>query len=191
MDLSSQPQAWESLALSQDIPKAVSQMLASHGPFPAFSMDRNWDLIEYNDAAQLLFVFGGVDGAGNLLDAIIASADSPDYVNWPEAAAFILQRLARDIEKSGGNHTLERYFSQIQEHPRYQPAHADKKAGDQQTNDRISVFRLNSQKLMLYSAMAVFETIGGDDLSDIRVELMFPVDPETRAFFARLNSAVH
>jgi len=161
--------------------EAITHMLATHDPFPAFAIDRYWGVVNANTSASALFAATGVAGATNMIDAICAAGESDVIDNWEETAILALARLRAEIAQLGGDRILERYAAQIADHPRL--ANAD--LGDIDFAQAVipSVFNLNGCKLPVFSTIAVFGTVQDVNVSDLRVEMMFPVDEATKRYF--------
>lgn len=163
---------------------AISNMIANHAPLPAIAIDRHWDVLEANAAAESMFAALGVDGAANMIDALIAAGESNLIENWEETALLALARLRSEIAQLGGDRTLERYAAQIIGHPRLQ--HADTESVNFQQAIIPTAFNLGGVRLSMFSTIAAFSTVQDVAASDIRVELMFPADDATRVYFERL-----
>ncbi|MHA7871639.1 MAG: helix-turn-helix domain-containing protein [Hyphococcus sp.] len=163
--------------------QAVAHMVNGHAPYPAFAIDRHWDVMSANSAAVELFVDAGVGGATNMIDALCAVAESAYVENWEEMAILAHARLRSEITQLGGDRILERYARQIAEHPRLQNADL----GDIDFTQAVipSIFTLNGERLSLFSTITSFSTVQDVALSDIRVEMMFPTNGETQRYFER------
>lgn len=161
--------------------EAVAHMLATHDPFPAIAIDRHWDVVNANTSAITLFAATGVEGAANLVDALCAAGESDVIDNWEETAILALARLRAEIGQLGGDRVLERYAAQIAEHPRL--ASAD--LGDINFAQAVipSVFNLNGRKVAVFTTMTAFRTVQDVNVSDLRVEMMFPADEATKRYF--------
>lgn len=161
--------------------EAIAHMLKVHDPFPAFAMDRHWDIVNANTGAIALFIAAGVTGAANMIDAICAAGESDVIDNWEETAILALARLRAEIAQLGGDRILERYAAQLADHPRL--ANADLSDVDFAQAVIPSVFNLNGRKLPVFSTIAVFGTVQDVNVSDLRVEMMFPGDEEAKRYF--------
>lgn len=81
--------------------RAVRQLLASHEPYPAAVVDRNWDLVDAN-AAVGLFV-GGIPAelTTNVLRATLhPDGMAPHITNLGEWRAHLLGRLRRQVDQT-------------------------------------------------------------------------------------------
>lgn len=166
--------------------EAVSLMLTNHFPLPAFALDRYWDIVDQNGAAQLFFNALGISGAANMLDALGAAGETSMIENWEEITLLMLARLRVEIIHYGGDRTLENYAQKLSVHPRL--AAFDRDAID--TNQAVIpiVLNLSGNRLSLFSTIAQFGSVQDVTASDIRIEMMFAADESTKAFFSRPNN---
>ena len=78
---------------------ALDYMLAQQEPYPAFVVDRRWNLLRANAGAGrfVAFLLGAVPaGPVNLADALIApDVLRPLIVNWTEVALHFLRAACR------------------------------------------------------------------------------------------------
>ena len=81
--------------------KAVRQLLASHEPYPAAVVDRNWNLVDAN-AATGLFVAGiPAELTTNVLRATLhPDGMAPHVLNLGEWRAHLLGRLRRQVSQT-------------------------------------------------------------------------------------------
>lgn len=161
--------------------EAVSLMLANHHPLPAVAIDRHWDIVDANSAAAAFFEALGVSGASNLFDALGAAGEGDVIENWEETALLALARLRTEIIQHGGDRILERYAAQIASHSRLSAFDPDTVDFNQAVIP--TVMNVAGKRLSLFSTIAQFGTVQDVAACDIRVEMMFPADAETRSYF--------
>ncbi len=79
---------------------ALDHILAQQEPFPAFVVDRHWNLKRANGGAARLveFILGAVpEGPVNLADALLSPAVMrPFVVNWKEVALHFIRGVQAD-----------------------------------------------------------------------------------------------
>lgn len=177
------PQLPADAAALAPVHDAIRLMLENHDPLPGLAMDRHWDIIDANPAAMALFSALEITGAGNMIDALGAVAESDIIENWEETALLAIARLRTEIAHLGGDRVLERYVSQLASHPRLQ--NVDLGEIDFAQAVIPSIFNLNGQRLSLFTTLAQFGAVQDVVACDIRVELMFPSDDATREYFSR------
>lgn len=161
---------------------AIRLMLENHDPLPGIAMDRHWDIVDVNKSAVQLFSALEIMGAGNMIDALGAIADSDIIENWEETALLALARLRTEIAQLGGDRILERYVAKLGNHPRLKNVDISKIDFTQAVIP--SVFKIGDQRLSLFTTLAQFGAVQDVVACDIRVELMFPSDDATRDYFA-------
>lgn len=163
---------------------AVREMLANHAPLPGFAIDRHWNVFEANGPATVLFGVVGVDGARNMIEALLALGETDLMENWRETALLAIARLNLENARCGGDAILADYIRRLSAHPRLVEGGDD----DIDYSRAVipSVFNLNGQRLTVFSTIAEFGTVQDVAASDVRIELMFPADDVTREFFRRM-----
>ena len=88
-------------ARMQPVTKALQQMLKQHEPFPAFVLDRYWNVTMKNDAARrFLSLFFDIDAypePRNLIKLVFdPNALRPHLSDWPRPGESLLGRVARE-----------------------------------------------------------------------------------------------
>ena len=97
--------AYSHRALDDDIRNSIERLLASHDPYPAFVIDRQWDVVARNASAVALLK----DVAPELLIppvnalrlALHPSGLAPSILNLAEWSAYLLRRLYDQILVTG------------------------------------------------------------------------------------------
>jgi hypothetical protein len=75
-------------------------MLTAHEPYPAYVINRWWEVVDANSAGRRLFPDLG-SGAVNVVDAIFAPGGIREVIdNFPAAGWTFLMRLRREVEES-------------------------------------------------------------------------------------------
>lgn len=111
--------AWQERDLSAPdlavVNNALDYMLAQHEPYPAFVIDRLWNLRRANRGALKLteFLTGAADAAApsepvNLAVALLAPDQlRPFIVNWPEVARHFMRGVWADAYADGMSETAD------------------------------------------------------------------------------------
>ncbi len=172
-------------ALAADAPdlapvrRAISMTLRRHHPYPGFAIDRGWNVIDANEAAIALFApFGPV---ANMVELLIAAAHFDIVENWEETALLSLARLRAELAHLGGDEELEALAARLGDHPRLAAA----EIGRIDFNQAVipTTLRIDGRRVSLFSTIAQFGTVQEVAASEIRIELMYPADEATAAFF--------
>lgn len=157
---------------------AFMTMLDRHNPWPGILLDRTWRLVAVNRAAAgLLGALGLAEG-----DSLLAFLGNPArarsvIANWPEVGQHLHHRLRAESRAAGGIDALDRASARIAA----DPAVAARGAAPPSGPVLPTVFALGPVRLALWSMLV--QTGGAVDLTltDLRMELFFPADPETES----------
>lgn len=161
------------------IRRAISMTLERHAPYPGVAVDRGWNIIDANESAIALFApFAPVT---NMIELLIRTATGDFVVNWEETAVLALARLRTEISHLGGDETLEALATRLAEHPRLAAFEFSRVDFNQAVIP--TTLRLGDRRFRLFSTIAQFGTVQDIEASEIRIELMFPADETTAAFF--------
>jgi transcriptional regulator with XRE-family HTH domain len=190
--------AWRESTLSAPelgaVNSALDHMLAQQEPYPAFVVDRRWNLLRANAGAARLtdFLTGPAPVAAapasepaNLALALVSPEGlRPFIVNWEEVVLHFLRGVQADAVADGTPETaalLSRLLAVAGAPALSRVAMPD----DRQTPVLIIHFRRGETSLRLFTTIATLGTPHDVTLQEIRIECFFPVDDATaRAFQA-------
>ena len=157
------------------ITNAIDHVLAGHAPYPGIAVDRLWRVLRMNGPAAALFAQMGVAEGGSLLD-LVTSDKLPEMIeNWPEVARRTRQRLRTESAAQGGVPELDAAVALLSAVP------AQEGAVDRPVVPTVYV--AGDLRLSLFSTIAQFGTPEDLTLEGVRIELFFPMDAATKAFF--------
>jgi transcriptional regulator with XRE-family HTH domain len=186
--------AWKERDLSTPdlaaVNSALDYMLAQNEPYPAFVIDRCWNLLRANRGASNLteFLAGAAPAKTssepvNLAVALLAPAGlRPFIVNWPEVALHFIRGVEADAHADGmpetadllerllafpGVSTLSELMTPQESHSPVLPIH----------------FRRDGTSLRLFTTIATLGTPQDVTLDEIRIEFFFPMDDRTEQTF--------
>ena len=165
---------------------AVDWMLARHAPYPAFALDRHWTLTALNPPAATLFAPVGLQAGTDLLTALTendrlrAALDNLDAV-----IAAVLARLRVETAQLGGDPVLEAAITRL---ARAHTAPAREEDGVLPAF-LATRYRFGEHTLSLISTLAQFGAVDDLALAELRIELLFPADDDTRALLLELSLA--
>ena len=166
---------------SQDlapVTSAVEWTLSRHAPYPAFSVDRHWTLVDLNAPAQMLFAGVGLGPGSSLIDMLLDNANlRAAIVNLDEVMHHSATRLRTESAHLGGDPVLDAAIARIEADS---PAPADPGAIPAIIP---TIYRVGGMTLSLFGTIAQFGTAEDVALSELKIELLFPADDATRAFF--------
>jgi len=182
--------AWRERELSapgmEVVDRALDFMLAQHEPYPAFVVDRRWNLLRANRGAVKFveFLTGPAASAPNAEPVNLAVAlISPEglrplIVNWQEVAAHFLRGVKDDAEMDGTPETMALLtrLSALAEDPLLSEALLP----EETSSPVLPIhFKRGETSLRLFTTIATLGTPRDITLDEIRVEFFFPMDNAT------------
>ncbi len=180
--------ALEDQALGQ-ARKALELMLANHAPYPAFVLNRRWDMVMANAAAEgLMRALGRApDPAAPPANAIRLVVDPeglrPFIVNWAEVAHESIMRARREAAAYGDDPELAALIAEIEAYPGVAEILAALPEGMPDPSPLVAVeLALGDQRLSWFSTIATFGTPRDATLQELRIESLFPADLATEAW---------
>jgi transcriptional regulator with XRE-family HTH domain len=191
--------AWKQRDLSMPdlavVNSALDYMLAQHEPYPAFVIDRCWNLLRANRGALNLteFLTGAAHPANpsepaNLAIALLAPDGlRPFIANWPEVALHFIRGVEADAHADGMAETAE-LLQRLLAFPDV-PGVAELLAPEESQSPVLPIhFRRDGTSLRLFTTIATLGTPRDVTLEEIRIEFFFPMDePTARAFRSWAN----
>jgi transcriptional regulator with XRE-family HTH domain len=181
--------AWRESDLSHpelaQVNSALDYMLNQQEPYPAFVVDRRWNLLRANAGAGALvtFLLGAVpSGPVNLADALVApDVLRPFLENWEEVALHFLRSVNADAVADGTAETAD-LSRRLMAYPDVPPLSS---IASLETPGPVVCFRFRKgdDRLSLFTTIATLGTPQDVTLQDIRVESFFPSDADSAEMF--------
>jgi transcriptional regulator with XRE-family HTH domain len=171
---------------------AVQRVLELHQPYPAVAVDRHWNLLQANPAAQALLAAllpGPPTKPMNVLRlSLHPQGLAPMIVNLAEWRQHLLARLRRQIALSG-DAMLAELLEELQSYPTL-PHEQPEQPHESPHPEVLMLFRLHSPvgELALFSTITVFGTPAEVTLSELAIEAFYPADADTAARLRALDS---
>ena len=173
---------------------AVELILRHHEPFPAFVLNRHFDLLMANEAAARVnhLVMGGRESRhSNLLRQIFDPEDfRPFIANWPEVASSFLKRLHHELAINPGDARGRALLEELLHYPDV-PAEWRRYRPDPLAEPVLTlVFQGPDGPLRFFETITTFAAPFDVTLDDLRIDCAFPVDAQTAEACAQLARAV-
>jgi hypothetical protein len=178
-----------------EVNRALSFMLAQQEPYPAFVVDRRWNLLRANEGAGRLveFLLGPAPppapGAPppNLAEALLGAL-RPFIVNWEETARFFLRGVQADAAADGTAETAD-LLARLLAFPGL-PSLYEALPTDEANAPVLAIdFRKGETAFRLFTTIATLGTPLDVTLQEIRVECFFPADEPSRTLLHAWASA--
>jgi transcriptional regulator with XRE-family HTH domain len=170
-----------------EVSRALDHMLAQQEPYPAFVVDRRWNLLRANRGAARMteFLLGPPPepaAAVNLADALMSpQALRPLIVNWEEVALYFLRGVQADALADGTAETAE-LARRLAAYP--DAADLARKLPAEPHGPVLTIhFRKGDVSLRLFTTIATLGTAHDVTLQEIRIECFFPADADTAERF--------
>jgi transcriptional regulator with XRE-family HTH domain len=168
--------------------RALDYMLAQHEPFPAFVVDRCWNLLRANrGAARLVDFLTGpppAEPASEPVNLAIAMM-SPDglrplIANWQEVAVHFLRGVQSDAHSDGTQETLA-LLTRLLAFPDVASLTEVMPPGEGHPPVLPIHFRRGETSLRLFTTIATLGTPRDVTLEEVRIECFFPMDDAAEA----------
>ncbi len=166
------------------VQRAIDAILAQQEPYPAFVLNRRWDILMANDAAQRMGRFLGSTGAHTNM---VRQFFDPDdlrgvVVNWEEVAGDLIRHLHEEVIAAPSDTAARALLDEVLRYPGV-PAKLHTRALDAAPSPLLTVhFRKNGRDLRFFSAITTFGTPRDVTIDDLHIECTFPADTETAEF---------
>jgi transcriptional regulator with XRE-family HTH domain len=186
--------AWRESDLSAPelsaVNSALDYMLAQQEPYPAFVVDRRWNLLRANTGALCLveFLTGPAPATpltepANLAIALVSPEGlRPFIVNWEEVVLYFLRGVQADALADGTPETsdlLRRLLAVPGAPTLSQVSPPDEAPGPV----LVFHFRRGETALRMFTTIATLGTPQDVTVQEIRIECFFPADDATAATF--------
>lgn len=173
------------------VKSALKQVLGHHEPFPAVVVDRKWNRVMANGAADTLFALAGTPVYSEEPFNLAAATLAPDglrrfITNWDVAAPLFVQRLRGEAIASGESEVIAHVEALIR-------AAGELPTLKASTEPLLPVLplelALDELKLSLFTVISTFGTPQDITTDELRIEAFYPADERTRRFFQEKASA--
>jgi transcriptional regulator with XRE-family HTH domain len=170
---------------------ALNKVLQHHDPMPAVVVDRFWNVVRKNEAANLLLSVTGDPeqllrdiGGGSELNLALLTVHPkglrPYIANWDQLAPSFVRRLKSELLASADPEVQASlsYFIEL--------------AGPVVEADHTAAsllpvlpleLRINDLELSLFTVMSTFGTPQDITTDELRIETFYPMDTKTKRFF--------
>lgn len=178
-------------ALAQ-VRRAIELILAQQAPYPAFLLNRHWDVLLANDAARRVnrFMLRGRDSRhANMLLQIFDPDDlRPAVANWDEVAGELVRHLHDEIAAAPSDAKARALLAQALAYPGVPSHWRRREPGAAPSPLLTTVLQRDQAVLRFFSTITTFGTPRDVTLDELHIECCFPVDDATAALCKTLAS---
>jgi len=179
-------------ALAQ-IRRAIDFILAQQEPYPAFLLNRHWDIVGANGAALRVtrHVLGGRDSAhANMLRMVFDPADlRPHIANWEDVAAELIRHLHQLVAAAPSDAAARALLEEVLAYPGVPARWRLRDLGAAPSPLMTTVLARDGETFRFFSLITTFGTPRDVTLDELHVESCFPVDEDTAARCRALAAA--
>jgi transcriptional regulator with XRE-family HTH domain len=170
--------------------EAIELILRHQEPYPAFVINRHWEVLLANQAGtrMISFLMGGRPlRHKNMLHNVFDPEDfRPVIVNWTEIAGWFIRQLHEEIAASPSDQGSRQLLKEILAYPGV-PGHWRFRDVDSEISPVLNlVYCSSAGQLRFFETITTFAGPRDVTLDELRIECFFPADERTTGFCARL-----
>ncbi|HET8644153.1 MAG TPA: helix-turn-helix transcriptional regulator [Vicinamibacteria bacterium] len=161
--------------------RAIELVLQHQEPYPAFVLNRRWDVLQANAAAARLagFLRGGRAHANMVRQFFDPDDMRAAVVNWEEVAGDMIRHLQASVAAAPSDADARALLDEVLRYPGV-PARWREHAADAPPPPLLTVvFRKGRRHLRFFSTITTFVTPRDVTLDELRIECAFPADEDT------------
>lgn len=163
--------------------RAIELILGQQEPYPAFLLDRHWDVLMANRAAARVrsFLLGGRASAHqNMLRQFFDPNDLRAAVaNWEEVAGDLIRHLHDEVTAAPTDAKARGLLNEVLSFPAVPARWRRRELGATPPPLLTVVFRRDEHELRFFSTITTFGTPRDVTLDELRIECAFPADEPT------------
>ncbi|WP_266157154.1 helix-turn-helix domain-containing protein [Dyella silvatica] len=173
--------------------RAIECILAQQEPYPAFLLNRHWDVLMANDAAARVgnFVMRGRPSVHqNMLRQIFDPNDfRPAVANWEEVAGHLVRHLHSAVAATPSDTKARMLLDEILGYPGVPLRWRTRELDTAPSPLLTTVLRRDAHELSFFSTVTTFGTPRDVTIDELHIECCFPMDDATSEFCRALASA--
>jgi transcriptional regulator with XRE-family HTH domain len=164
-----------------EVRRAIEFIVGHQEPYPAFVMNRRWDVLMASRGAARVanFLRGGVKHGNMLLQFFDPEDLRAAVVNWEEVAEDLMRHLHDEVAASSEDSPIHGLLEQVLRYPGV-PSHWRTRDLSGEPPPVLTVeFRKGERTLRFFSTITTFGTPRDVTLDELRIECAFPADQAT------------
>jgi transcriptional regulator with XRE-family HTH domain len=161
---------------------AVELILRHQEPYPAFVLDRHWEIRMSNQAAPRCtrFLLGAEPTESNMMRLVLhPNGLRPMMVNWEETAGDLIRHLHNQIAASPSDERAKGLLAEVLAYPGVPAQWRTREIGAPTTPLLTTIFRRGDVELQFFSTITSFGTPHDVTLEELRIECSFPANDAT------------
>lgn len=166
--------------------RAIEAMLKQQEPYPAFLMNRHWDIVMANEAAVRMnrWLLGGRDSPHrNMLHHAFDPQDvRGTLVNWEEVGSHLLAHLHKLVATTPNDDKARALLDAVLSYPGVPQQWRQRDLRAVPTPTLETVFERDGRRVAFFSTVTTFGTPRDVTLEELHIESCFPSDEASAAF---------
>jgi transcriptional regulator with XRE-family HTH domain len=161
--------------------RAIALILEHQEPYPAFVLNRIWDVLQGNAAAKRIgrFLCGG-SRHRNMVRRFFDPSDlRTAVVNWEEVAGDLIRHLHDHLNAVPSDTAARALLDEVLAYPDVPPRWRTRELGAVPSPVLTVEFRKDAQALRFFSTITTFATSRDVTVDELRLECTFPADDAT------------
>jgi transcriptional regulator with XRE-family HTH domain len=161
---------------------AIELILRHQEPYPAFVLDRHWDIRMSNQAAPRCtrFLLGAEPTESNMMRLVLhPNGVRPMMVNWEETAGDLIRHLHNQVAAAPSDERAKSLLAEVLAYPDVPAQWRTREIGAPTTPLLTTIFRKGDIELRFFSTITSFGTPHDVTLEEVRIECSFPADEAT------------
>ena len=159
---------------------AIERLLTGHEPYPAWVINRWWEVVDANLAGQQMWPPTAETGL-TAVDLFLGPGPIREMIeNFAEVAWLFLRRMRREVAQAGRDERLDALLERAEGYLEEVPVPPESETSDLVLCPRL---RIGNQVIKTLSMVSRFGSTREVTLDELRVELLFPADETAEAFF--------
>lgn len=166
------------------IDQAIDAILAQQEPYPAFLINRHWDVARANGAAQRVnrFVLGRDSVHDNILRQFFDPSDLRAAIaNWEEVAGELIRHLHDRVAVAPIDVVARGLLDEMLSYPGVPARWRRRDLSAAPSPLLTTVLRRDGVELRFFSTITTFAMPRDITLDELHIECCFPVDEDTAA----------
>lgn len=165
----------------------LETILAAHAHYPAYIVDRGWDLVMANEATGLLTALLPPDTPSEIASNILRASLHPDgirphVVDWERFATALLHRLEREVAHRPHDERLAALAAEVRGYPGVADLPTRPVLPDGSDLLLPVHARVAEVDLRFFTTIATIGAPFDVTLEELRLETLLPADEATEAF---------
>ncbi|MBF6023989.1 helix-turn-helix domain-containing protein [Lysobacter niastensis] len=174
------------------VKRAIDCILAQQEPYPAFVMNRHWDILWANEAAARVnadVMQGRSPKHANMIRQFFdPDGLRPAVENWNEIAQDLLRHLQVLVASNPADEVARQLLAEVLQYPGVPAAWRRRVANAAPASMMTTVLRGRAGTFRFFSTITTFGTPWDVTVDDLHIESCFPVDQETETLCRSLAS---